>query len=140
MPKRAKIQRAKPRRIESKAAFVLLLIAEIILFVNAFIMIFLKDWLISVLSTVNGQQMVLLGKTLTFIVPTSWQLLQMGFTMMMLGLFTIYSYYRITEGNKTWVWFLLIIGIFILLVGRLDTGILMIIASLIYFGKFRKKK
>ena len=140
MPKRAKIQRAKPRKIESKAAFVLLLIAEIILFLNAFIMIFFRGWLISVLSAVNGQQMVLWGKTLTFIVPTSWQLLQMGFTMMMLGLFTIYSYYRITEGNKTWVWFLLIIGIFILLVGRLDTGILMIIASLLYFGKFRKKK
>jgi len=141
MPKRAKLQRAKPRKIESKAAFVLLLISEIILFLNAFIWIFMKDWIISMMTLYNGQPYVFFGKTMTFLVqiPTSWQCLQMGFTLMMLGLFIIYSYYRITEGNKTWVWFLLIIGIFTLL-ERLETGILMIIASLIYFGKFRKKK
>ena len=147
MPKKSASKKAAAKKtavqkpiIKSTAAFVLLVIAEIILFLNAFVWIFLRNWIISLLNsyTLNGQ-VNLWGTTLTILIPTQWQALQIGFTMMMLGLFTIYSYHKITEGDKTWIWFLFIMGFFTILIGRIDTGILMMVAALIYFGKFKKK-
>ena len=122
--------------IKSTAAFILLLIAQIILLINAVFEIFWGNWIIGTLK--NMPPVVLWGKPLEIIVPTQLQLIQSGIAFAFLALLSFLAYARIMKGQKTWVWFLVILSAFTLLMGRLDSGILMLIASWIYLIKFKK--
>lgn len=91
----------KPVKIKSTAAFILLLIAEIILFANAFLMFFFNSWIIFSLNQLKSAgQFVIFGKAIEFTVPTTAQLIQTGIVLLLLCLLTIFSYYRISRGQK----------------------------------------
>lgn len=145
--KRSVARKARPRiaarkiaplMIKSTLAFILLLIAQIILIINAIFAIFWGNWIIDTLKTMPS--VVLWGKTIDLIVPTQLQLIQTGIAFAFLAMLSFLAYARIMKGQKVWIWFLVILAAFALFMGRLDSGILMLISAWIYLSKFKKLK
>ena len=111
----------------SKTANVFVLIAICLLIINAVTLIFLKDTVIKALGDAGT-------------VISSSQLALMGLVWLLVAFFAWSINRTIKEKqSKVSMWELFIISIVALLSGRIESGVLLMIASIIYLVKAKKK-
>jgi len=134
MAKKRKIKRARMKKIKpSNGAHVLVIIALVILVLNGIISTFFTDWLINMAESSLG---VTVNKS---------AVITYGITWFLLAIFALIANNKIRENFKakqledqSWIWFLLVISIVTIFIGRIDSGILLMIASIVYLAKVRK--
>ena len=111
----------------SKTANILALIAVCLLVINSILLIFLKDRVISALSAAG-------------IASSSSQLAIMGLMWLLIAFFAWSINRTIKEKQmKVSMWELFILSIVTMLSGRLESGVFLLIASIIYLVKAKKK-
>lgn len=111
-----------------KAANVLVMIAICILVLNAIFIVVLKDTLIKEFDKIGFK-------------TSSSSLILMGIMWLLISFFAWSINKTIKEkSSRVSMWELFILSFVALLSGRLDSGILMLIASVIYLVKAGKKK
>ena len=109
----------KPKK-KGKAAFVLMAIAVILLLINGLLLIFARDWLASMLAS--------LGYTVSIA-----SFITYGIIWLVLAALMWVTTIRIrNKGITSEKWLLLALAIITMFAGRLESGILALIASILY--------
>jgi hypothetical protein len=125
MAEKKQAKEKKPKT--SLAAHILALIAAVILLVNGILMIVLQNWIIETMKTVGLSA----DKTL---------LLTLGIIWAILALIVGVATFRIrATASREWSWFLFVLAAITLLSGRIESGILALLSSIIYIAKGQRK-
>jgi len=137
----AKKRRVK-RKVEiemkpSKTANALAITAIIFLTLNGILAISLSKWIIQEIQ-----------KQLTGVTLNQAALITYGIVWLILAFLVLITNNKIKMNIKqknlddmSWMWFLLVVSIVVIFTGRLESGILLLIASIIYLSKaFKAKK
>ena len=135
MAKKRKIMRARrPKTMAPAAANVIVIITIALLILNGILAIVLSDWII--------QQIEAAALTVTI---SKSALLTYGITWLIISVLACITNNKIRANFKanqledqSWMWFLLVISVVTVFLGRLESGILLMIASLMYLIKARK--
>ena len=124
---RSKMRSKKPKKLDfSKIASSLVYIALFFLTVNSIIIIFMRD---TILQSLNNAGITASASLLAF----------MGLLWLMLAFFAWSLNRNIRENMKrSSMWELLILSVITLISGRFESGILILIASVIYLVKSKK--
>jgi len=132
--RKARIMRAKIA--PSKAANVLALIAVFFLALNGILAVTLSGWIIQKIQ--ENMANVTISKAALVTYGIVWLILS-G-----IALITNNNIKSMIKQNRlddtSWMWFLLVVSVVTIFVGRLESGALLLIASIIYLTKARKAK
>ena len=136
MAKKRKIKNPRIKIKPPAAANVLVIITIIILILNGILAIALSDWIIQQIEAAALKFTINKGALITY-----------GITWLILAVLVFISNNKIRANimqkkleDQSWMWFLLVVSIVTIFVGRLESGILLLIASIIYLVKAKKLK
>jgi hypothetical protein len=114
---------AKPVK-KRRAPFILNIIAAVLLLVNGILMTLANKWIATMVTTYGG----------TLIEAQT--ILSLGIVWLILGILTWVSTIRVeNRGNTAEKWYLFALGVITLITGRIESGVLIIIGSIIYLNK-----
>ena len=133
--KKTAVRRPRAQKIimiPSKGANICVILAMALLVLNGILSITMSDWITSQAQTLN----IALSKSTLITLGINWLIL-------FVIVYIINNKIRknITEHqimDRSWMWFLLIVSIVTVFLGRLDAGILLLVASVIYLVKSKK--
>jgi len=137
--KRVKVKKKAIVKKLPNSANVLAIIASVLFLLNGIIVIFFKDWLISMVNTALQENPSLASISPSLTTLTAAVLVSMGISYLAMAVL-IFCVNRmvIKTADKGWMWGLLAAGILAFFTGRIDASILTIIASIIYLVNKRR--
>jgi len=123
---RSPVKKATTAPVKSKkgkVAFVLMAISAVLLLVNGILLVIARKWLAAMLGTVG------------YSIPVA-SLLTYGIIWIVLGILLWVTTVRIRKENaKSEKWLLLALSIIVMISGRLESGVLALIAALLYLNE-----
>jgi len=120
-------KRRKPKI--SLAANILLIIGLVILAANGILILVMQSWIIDTMKAT-------LGSSISPVLLTT-----LGVIWLILALLAGTANFRINKtASREWSWFLFVLAIIILISGRIESGILILLSSIIYLSKTKTEK